>query len=97
MDVFHYVLQKLVDMPLFESEAIHEETESEGGAIYNDFDNDPAKLLCSQYSENFCFSQLSSNVVTADIIPQEAVDKAVLEADRVEGIFYEHLYFDSER
>ena len=100
MVVFHYVANQLKDVPLFESTIEVEDDEFGKGSSYNDFDNDPIQLLLSKCDESFCYSQ-SSNAMeneteSTDIVPQDAIDNAVLEADRVEGILYDHLAFESE-
>lgn len=70
------------------------------GSIYNDVDRNPSNLLHDGEQSSFCFS-LTSNineVLEADTrnIVQESVASAVLEADRVEGVAYEDLVFDTD-
>ena len=99
MVVYHYVANQLQGVPLFESISEVEEDEFGKGSSYNDFDNDPLQLLISKCNESFCYSQSSNSagndIEITNIVPQDAIDNAVLEADRVEGILYDHLAFDS--
>ena len=96
MSVFHYVAHQLRDVPLFESEDVYSNSTS-SGAIYNDFDHNPLDLLQGSTTQEFCFSQCSNDVShsEAPAVPQAAIDHAILEADKNEGILYDHLTFDS--
>ena len=98
MQVFHYVADQLKEVELFE--ATSATTASEGtGAIFNDFDN-PSPFDDS-FASNLSFgsqtTQLSSTFGTVDegvSVPE--VDHAILESDRVEGLWNQHLVFDTD-
>lgn len=98
MQVFHYLADLLKDTPLFEHE-LDETSKNETGAVYNDYDNNPMKLLLENDNDPFCFSQ-SSNLgpaksVSIDTLVKEGKEHALLEVDQMEGLFYEDLSFDS--
>ena len=64
------------------------------GAVYNDFDFDTTSLLSE--AGNLC-SQTSvhtNDAPTTSMAPQDAVEFAILEADKSEGVLYEHTVFD---
>ena len=96
MSVFHYVAHQLRDVPLFESEDAYVNSTS-SGAIYNDFGHNPLDLLQGSTAQEFFFSRCSNDVYLSEgpTVPQAAIDHAILEADKNEGILYDHLTFDS--
>ncbi|XP_066929136.1 uncharacterized protein [Clytia hemisphaerica] len=81
------------------------------GAVFNDFDFSPMDLMLADENAEFSLSQTpsipSNNVQTADAdVPSspsnskdsatvEAIDHAIMEADRVEGVLYEDLSWDT--
>ena len=96
MAVFHYVANQLTDVPLFECSNIVLNTSE--GAIYNDFDFRPESLVdCDSitFSQTTNLGSENSNPLT-DLIPDEAVEHAILDADATEGLLYEHLVFETE-
>ena len=101
MEVFHYVANELKDTANFESNL--SVTDDKTGAVYNDFDFDTSSLM-NESGPSTSFSQCT-NVFGADedgetnneeLVPQRAIDVAVLEADKTEAILYEHLSFESD-
>ena len=99
MEVFHYVADQLKEIPLFE--ATTAAAASAGiGAIFNDFDN-PSPFDESSTS-NLSFSSQSTELnSTVDLIVEEGVslpevDCAILESDRIEGLWNEDLTFEKE-
>ncbi|XP_066920801.1 serine-rich adhesin for platelets-like [Clytia hemisphaerica] len=81
------------------------------GAVFNDFDFSPMDLMLADENAEFSLSQTpsipSNNVQTVDAdVPSspsnskdsatvEAIDHAIMEADRVEGVLYEDLSWDT--
>ena len=98
MLVFHFLANFLKDEPLFDNEV---EESFSTGAVYNDFDSCPMDtLLTQEEAETFCYSQPNindSNPINENesVSMEEALDNAVMEADKNEGILYEHLQFDT--
>ena len=94
LEVFHYVAKQLKDVPLFEGG--NGNIDREYGAVYNCFDFDPASLGDDGDSEWSGVPSSSQTVWenSADVLPQEAVDYAVIEADDRDGILYDALAFD---
>lgn len=98
MNVFHYLAHELKDTSLFDNEM---EESLTTGAVYNDFDGRPMdNLLSLEETASFSFSQ--SSMCTSTPIPvkssgaiKEALDNAIMEADKREGINYEHLHWES--
>ena len=99
MEVFHFLAEELKDIPLFQSSLLSQDSEENRGAVYNDFDFDTGTLL-----DNFevRFSEIanedSSDINPAplsQLVPSEAVENAILEADDNDGVLYEHITFDS--
>ena len=103
MQVFHFLAHALRDEPLFD--APEHRQGHDDGALYNDFDNNPMDLLRGD-ENRFSYSQLPANTPSStttttptnavDRSLEEAMDHAVMVADRVEGIHYHHLTWDSE-
>ena len=99
MEIFHYVSNELKGTPNFEcgNTVPIENT----GAIYNDFDRNPGSLLEDMSTQESSYSQ-SSNLEEGNIadmqnlVPQSAIDYAILEADRTEGILYPYLAIDHD-
>ena len=99
MEIFHYVSNQLVGIPIFECENTVVCDAGEG-AVYNDFDFDPATLISDDINQSqFSFSQSSSINMEArsntQIVPQEDIDHAVLEADWEQGVLYDYTAFDT--
>ena len=94
MEVFHFLADTLKDTPLFESTIIT--TQERTGAIYNDFDKEnPFGEDSSDDEEPLIITQET----TGDIQPicsQDDVDHALLEAERLEGLFSDSLTFHTE-
>ena len=94
MQVFHYLSHVLRNMRNFECGAGRVNSEDGEGAVYNDFDFDTTSLvveagnLCSQTSVH------TNDTPTTSMAPQDAVEFAILEADKSEGVLYEHTVFD---
>lgn len=100
MDIFHYVAHKTRKLPLFECGNVAELIDQ--GAIYNDHDFNASALVENVCDDEFSFSQ-STNITLHPIIeknvlvPQEAIDHAVMEADKSgEPCLYEMLAIDHE-
>ena len=96
MEVFHYVAHQLLGEPLFDRDV---EAEEHVGAVYNDFDASPMSLLltpdeCAQFSFSQPSKQKSSPSKTSTAI-EEALDHAVIDADNAQGLFYEHLVWET--
>ena len=97
MEIFHYLVNQLKRTPIFDHRKIDKNKES--GAVFNDFDFQPDKLLSSTHN-NTMFGAISSYSERFDqndatfLIPQESVDHAILEADRHEPVFYDALSFE---
>ena len=95
MDVFHYVASELRGVSLFDNVC---RTSTETGAIYNDFDQlyNPmkSKRISMSYSQPQTNGEDQQKNVN-ELVPQDEIDHAVLEAERLEGTHYEHLTFDS--
>lgn len=74
MQVFHYLADQLQNIPIFD--CVEEDNlGNDGGAIYNDFDNDPISMLEDESEASFSFSQCSSDVFVEE--PEEAPKEAV--------------------
>ena len=100
MEVFHYVALQLENMPIFEYGDTCN-TPGCSGAIYNDFDFNPAELLQDSAADEMFFSQSTNSEIEVSVhesvlVPQIAIDHAVLEADKTEAALYEYLSFDTE-
>ena len=102
MEIFHYVAEQTKDMPLFEcggESGVNIETSD--GALYNDHDYDASELVqdCDQEGDLYTQSTNLSDDVTVDkdvLVPQSAVDHAILEADKTEGTLYNALSIDHD-
>ena len=94
MKVIHYLAEVLKDTPLFDNDM---EEELEDGAVYNDFDCAPMDTLMEpEETENFSFSQFSPLKTSTPISSiEEAVDSAVMDADRTQGVLYDQLQWES--
>ena len=97
MEVFHYVALQLQGVPLFENSNVY--IQQDIVAVYNDFDFDPSTLLVD--NDEPCFSQSYNANVRChdsssddDLVPDNAVECAILEADVVEGCLYNETTFD---
>ena len=71
------------------------------GAIFNDFDFNPAELLQDSGADEMFFSQSTNSEIEVSVheallVPQIAIDHAVWEADKTEAALYEYLSFDTE-
>lgn len=100
MEVFHYVANQLQGVSNFDNPNRKvNEMEQNMGAIYNDFDHDSSRLMDDD-NESIIFSQstnlLEDDKIVASVMPQLAVDYAILESDRTEGTLYPHLVIDHE-
>lgn len=98
MEIFHFVALMLKDMPLFEHDSQTTSKRLDYGAIYNDYDCNPTEML-KEKDSGFSYVQIPNVTVStpiASIVPQQAIDYAVLEADKHESILYEHCTFDSD-
>ena len=99
MEIFHYLANQLKGTPIFENDHRKIDKNKESGAVFNDFDFQPDKLLSSTHN-NTMFGAISSYSERFDqndatfLIPQESVDHAILEADRHEPVFYDALSFE---
>lgn len=95
MDIFHYVADQLKDVSLFESNMMDKTQKNSGriGAIYNDFDKESPFQNTSPMSLE---PTSSGSRFATDLVNEEDIDHALLEADREESIFYE-AYFTSIR
>ena len=97
--IFHYLSNQLKGTPKFENDHRKIDKNKESGAVFNDFDFQPDKLLSSTHN-NTMFGAISSYSERFDqndatfLIPQESVDHAILEADRHEPVFYDALSFE---
>ena len=99
MKIFHYVSSVLKKTPLFNCAYDEEFTE---GAIFNDFDADPSDLLFAE--DESCPASTSftntSNLLPVsslsfdDIVPESAIDYALITADDRDGVFADQLSFD---
>lgn len=101
MQIFHYLAHVLKRKSLFECSSSTVRSyacETGRGAIYNDFDFDGSKLL--QTSSSTLAEQqhliASAGNDSGNVVPQSAIDHAVLEADHYEGTLYDYLAFESE-
>ena len=83
----HLVPQKLTQTPLWLPDAGRANSDDGEGAVYNDFDFDTTSLLSE--AGNLC-SQTSVHTPNTSMAPQDAVEFAILEADKSEGVLYEH-------
>jgi len=98
MQVFHYLADQLKDTPLFE--ATTTSTTSNGfGAIFNDFDN--PNPFDGVVNTNLSFSSQSTELSTVEgnlqnCVTVPEVDHAILESDRVEGLWNEDLVFNTD-
>lgn len=98
MLVFHFLANFLKDESLFDNDV---EESLSTGAVYNDFDSCPMDtLLTQEETESFSFSQptgISSRPINENENEaiESALDNAVMEADKHEGVLYEHLQWDS--
>ena len=72
------------------------------GAVYNDLKE---KNVLLELEQQITFSQMSEETInvddlrqvdTNDIVPQEAVEKSILEPDNTEALLYNDLCFESE-
>ena len=96
MEVFHYLAEELKGQPIFDNVT---EKDSEHGAVYNDFDGSPLKLLlsheeCAEFSLSQPHNKNTSPVKNPEAI-EKALDSVVMEADKSEGLLYEHLVWES--
>jgi len=89
MDVFHYVADQLKDESLFDSPPLQSFNSS--GSIYNDFDRSSVDLLETSSQLLFCYSQTTNfddnQDSDDDTILQEAVDHAIMQEDRNNGVY----------
>lgn len=97
MQIFHYVAAVLKSTPLFESG--DPDIREKDGAYYNDYEGNSIDLLqevdeISEFGETSNGNQGNIMPLT-DVVPKKAVAHAILEADRNEGILYDHVTFDS--
>lgn len=92
---------QLKDIDLFDSPSLNTD-DANKGALYNDFDSNPLDLL-GGISNIPCYSQ-TSNISDSiqqeeeelEIVPIEAMEHALLEADKEESIFVDFLSFESD-
>ena len=91
MEIFHFVADQLQNTPLFSSQIA---TATRVGAIFNDFDNEnPFEAVNDSSTPSTQFE--SESTQHPETVSQADVDYALLEADKIDGIFYEHLTFDT--
>ncbi|XP_066930600.1 uncharacterized protein [Clytia hemisphaerica] len=98
MMVFHFLAHELRNEPIFDTPNVA--PAAGNGAIYNDFDFDPMSLMYDDQVELFSFSQPAAPAAVQDSGNEvsgltQALDHAVLEADRHEGIHYEDLQWET--
>ena len=100
MEIFHYLANELKDTPNFECGPAS--VDDGNGAVYNDFEG---KNVLLESEQQVTFSQMSEEttnsddlrqVDTNDIVPKEAVEKSILEADITEALLYNDLSFQTE-
>uniref|UniRef100_A0A7M5X1I1 SF3 helicase domain-containing protein n=1 Tax=Clytia hemisphaerica TaxID=252671 RepID=A0A7M5X1I1_9CNID len=112
MEVFHYLADYLRDEPIFDAPSHLQPNAVQTGAIYNDFDFNPMSLMYRDEMDRFCLSQPPSagtNAATNENVDDEdeannddntalvqALDHAIIQADRNEGILYEDLQWETE-
>ena len=103
MSVFHYVANQLQGEPIFDTDVdqpqIAQNQQLEG-AIYNDFDFQPMLLMHDDYNEHFSFSQQQADnhqpsSASDDQAIIEALDHAIMSAEKTIGVLYEHLPWES--
>ena len=93
MEIFHYLAHELKSTPLFSCSV---EQPERVGAIYNDFDNEnPFDTVTSQFSLSQLF-EIGDNVSNSQAVSEGDVDYALLEADKNENIFQEHMMFETD-
>ena len=101
MMVFHFLAHELRDEPIFDTPNVA--PAAGNGAIYNDFDFNPTSLMHNDNVEFFSFSQPHPSAAAAVVQDSgnevsaltEALDHAIMEADRHEGILYEDLQWET--
>ena len=107
MQIFHYVTVILEHVDLWE---ISDDTSryrlyDGSGAVYNDFDFDPLKLLFPQStllkerSSLLSMKRIKKENVPLDTkdeaIIQSSIDHAVINEDTESGILYHDIFYDS--
>ena len=100
MEVFHYVALQLENMPICEYGDICN-TPGCSGAIYIPILILIRRSYCNSGAEEMFFSQSTNSEIEVSLhesvlVPQIAIDHAVLEADKTEAALYEYLSFDTE-
>ena len=97
MEIFHYVSDVLRHTPLFD--CMKGDSETNTGAIYNDFDFDPSLLLL-EHDFNFQYSQTTNaqpiSLGTRPTVPEHAINYAIIQADDHTGACYAALSFDHD-
>lgn len=104
MQVFHYCAERLKGVALFEScpnSALRKKANRDG-ALYNDFDGDPASLMKdSDFNEAGPSSQIDASSDIDDPVSQVDIDRLLLQADEVNSARWEkdhHLFInDAEK
>jgi len=98
MDVFHYLAYVLRNESLFDCG--NNTVDMSSGAVYNDFDFDPKELLKSNEAETDLMFSQSTNLEMVktfygnQLVPNEALDHAILESDVTDGTLYADLVVD---
>ena len=94
MEVIHWLAIKLTDIPLFEEN----QGRLQGRKFYNQFDSNPLDLITNakQCSFNTSLHEDVSDDDRADetFVPDEALEKALLDSDRQTGILYNDTCFE---
>ena len=88
MEIFHYVADQLKDTPNFNTSIPVESNELNKGAVFNDFDFESASLLrADECTHSYSQVQVNRNesMDVPTMVPQEALDRAILAADDEQG------------
>ena len=93
MEVFHYAANELKGVPIFSNDlrGTAQMVGEDVGACFNDIDFNPEDLLDYNWHPQ---QVITSSSTFKDEVMQTAVDHAVLEADRAEGILYDDVVVD---
>ena len=94
MQVFHYLAHVLRNKRNFECRAGRVNVDDGDSAVYNDFDFDTTSLLADVGILSSQISTATTNFPKTSMAPQNAVEFAILQADKSEGVPYDHTAFD---
>ena len=92
MQVFHWCGDQLKDLPVFEERAVRPKE-----ILYNDFDYDPdSEKFIDEEANDISYNEHISDIDLSDedLVPYEAVEHAVIDADTNEGILADHTTFE---